>query len=139
MHKCPLTMSSGGKAGFKNLNCKRDCTKIAMKDINIVYDDTIASDYEQCQKAACLEYVNFQDIATWQLFREQYNQLGAVKVNLGLSSEAKDLNSRIPTEYCQFLDGLGESIADALMIYRIFDHAIDLKDGTDPPWSPIYI
>jgi hypothetical protein len=64
MHKCPLTMSSGGKAGFKNLNCKRDCTKIAMKDINIVYDDTIASDYEQCQKAACLEYVNSQDIAT---------------------------------------------------------------------------
>jgi hypothetical protein len=29
MLKHPLTMSSGGKAQFKNPNCKRDCTKIA--------------------------------------------------------------------------------------------------------------
>jgi hypothetical protein len=29
-------------------------------------------------------------------------------------------------------------VADALLPYRCFDHAIDLKDGMDSPWSPIY-
>jgi hypothetical protein len=46
MLKHPLTMSSGGKAQFKNPNCKIDCTKIAMEKLDIEYDDTIASDYE---------------------------------------------------------------------------------------------
>jgi hypothetical protein len=31
-----------------------------------------------------------------------------------------------------------EQMADALLPHRIFDHAIDLKDRTDPPWGPIY-
>jgi hypothetical protein len=29
-------------------------------------------------------------------------------------------------------------MADALPPHHTFDHAIDLKDGTDPPWGPIY-
>jgi hypothetical protein len=29
-------------------------------------------------------------------------------------------------------------MADALPTHHTFDHAIDLKDGTDPPWGPIY-
>jgi hypothetical protein len=107
MLKHPLTMSSSGKARFKNTNCKTDCTKIATEKIDIEYDDTIASDYVQCQGAACLGYVNLQGIAKWQLFREQHERLGAVKVKLGLNSEAKDLNSRIPTEYYRFLDVFG--------------------------------
>jgi hypothetical protein len=97
----------------------------------------MASDYEQYQKAVCLGYVKSQDIAQWQLFREQHEWLGAVKVKLGLNSEAKDLNSRIPTEYQEFLDFFSEQIADALPPYCTGDHAIDLKDGTDPPWGPI--
>jgi hypothetical protein len=52
MLKYPLTISSSGKLKFKNPNYKRDCTKIAMEKIDIKYDDTIASDYDQCQKAA---------------------------------------------------------------------------------------
>jgi hypothetical protein len=32
----------------------------------------------------------------------------------------------------------GEQMADALVPHRIFDHAIDLKDGTDALWGPIY-
>jgi hypothetical protein len=27
---------------------------------------------------------------------------------------------------------------DALPPHHTFDHASDLKDGTDPPWVPIY-
>jgi hypothetical protein len=99
----PMTMSTGGKVQFKTPNCKKSSTKIPTEKIDIEYDNTTASDYEQCQKAACLGYVNPQGIAKWQLFRKQHEQLGAVKVKLGLNSEAKDLNSRIPTEYYQCL------------------------------------
>jgi hypothetical protein len=62
MLKHPWTMSSGGKVGDSNPKCKRDCTKRVMKKIDIEYDDTIASDYEQYQKAACLGYVHPQYI-----------------------------------------------------------------------------
>jgi hypothetical protein len=55
-------MSSSGKAQLKNSNCKRVCTKIATKKTDIEYDNTIASDYEQCQEAVCLGYVNLQGI-----------------------------------------------------------------------------
>jgi hypothetical protein len=61
-----------------------------------------------------------------------------VKVKLGFNSEAKDLNSSIPTEYHQFLDVLAEKMADTLPPHHTFDHAIDLKDRPDPPWGPIY-
>jgi hypothetical protein len=65
MHKHTLTMSRYSKAGFKNPNCKRDCTKMAAENLDIEYNDTIASDYEQCLKVACLGYVNPQGIAKW--------------------------------------------------------------------------
>jgi hypothetical protein len=61
-----------------------------------------------------------------------------VKVKLSLNSEAKDLNSRIPTEYHQFLDIFEERMGDALLPDCTFDHVIDLIEGTDPSWVPIY-
>jgi hypothetical protein len=137
MLKHLLTLSSRGNAQFKNPNCKRDCTKLATEKKDIKYDDTIASDYEQCPKVACFGYVNSQGIAKWQLFREQHEWLGAVKVKLGLSSETKDLNSRIRTDYHQFLNIFREPMANALLLHRTFDQSIDLKDWTDPLWGPI--
>jgi hypothetical protein len=108
MLKHPLPISSGGKGRFSNPNCKRDDTNRVKDKIGIKYDDTIASDYEQSQTIACLGYVNLQDIAKWQLFREQHEWLGAIQVKLGLNSEGKQLNSRILAEYHQFLDIFGK-------------------------------
>jgi hypothetical protein len=36
------------------------------------------------------------------------------------------------------MDIFGEQIGEALPPHHTFDHAIDLKDGTDSPWGPIY-
>jgi hypothetical protein len=60
MLKHPLTMLTGCKACFKNSNCKRDCPKLGLETIDIEYDDSIASDSEQCQKVAIVGYVNPQ-------------------------------------------------------------------------------
>jgi hypothetical protein len=70
-----------------------------MANRDMKYDNTIASNYEQSQLGGCLGYVNLEGIAKLQLFSEEYEQLGAVKLNVGLKAEAKELNSRIPTEY----------------------------------------
>jgi hypothetical protein len=56
-------MSSDNKAQFKNSDCNRDCTKIAVEKIDIEYNTTTASDYKQYQKVAYLGYVNPQGIA----------------------------------------------------------------------------
>jgi hypothetical protein len=67
------------------------------------------------------------------LFREDHERLGAVEVKLSLNSEAKKFNSRVPTEYHQFLNIFRKQMAAALPPHHTFDHAIDLKDGTDLP------
>jgi hypothetical protein len=64
--------------------------------------------------------------------------VGIATGQAGFNSEVKELNSRIPAEYYQFLDLFGERMPDALPRYGTFNHAIDLKDGTDPFWDPIY-
>jgi hypothetical protein len=40
---------------------------IGIEKIDIEYNDTLASKYEQCHQAACLEYMNRQDIAKLHL------------------------------------------------------------------------
>jgi hypothetical protein len=77
--------------------------------------------------------VNPQDIAKWQLIREQHKWLGVVKIRLGLISEANELNTRVPTEYHEFFDFFEERIAYALPPHYMFGHAIDLTDSTEPP------
>jgi hypothetical protein len=116
----------------RTLIAKEDYTKIATKKIDIEYDDTIASNYNSYQKAACLGYVNPQGIARCQLFREQHERLGVVKVKLGLTE-------RIPTEYHQFLDIFRTQMAYTLSSHHTFDLAICLTGRTDPLWGPIYI
>jgi hypothetical protein len=58
------------RARFNHPNCYIDYIKIAMEKIDIEYNETIAFDSEQSQKAVCVGYVNPQEIAKWQLFRE---------------------------------------------------------------------
>jgi len=45
---------------------------------------------------------------------------------------------RLPERYHDYLDLFHPSTADKLAPRRTFDHAIDLKPDTQPPWGPIY-
>jgi hypothetical protein len=93
-----LNISSGDKAWFSNLDCEMDWKNRGTAKIDIDYDDTLASDYEQCHQAVCLGYVKPQCMDKSQLFREQYQCRGAILVKLSLNCEAKELNSRIHAE-----------------------------------------
>jgi hypothetical protein len=108
MLKQPSTRSTSSNARIQNSHCNRDGTNLAIEKRDLEYNDTIASDYDQCEKPGCLGYVNSQGRPNWQLVRERHEWLQAVKIKLGLNFEAKDLNSRIPTKYRRFLHVFGE-------------------------------
>jgi len=47
-------------------------------------------------------------------------------------------NKQIPLKFRQFLGIMSEEAANALLEHRSYDCKIDLKEGSTPPWGPIY-
>jgi len=55
------------------------------------------------------------------------------------TQELKSLHNQIPSEYHDFLDVFSKSKADKLPDHNLaYDHHINLKDGKQPPFGPIY-
>jgi hypothetical protein len=44
----------------------------------------------------------------------------------------------IPEKLKQYVNVLGKELADKLPDHKPYDHAVDLKDGEQPPWRPMY-
>jgi len=51
-----------------------------------------------------------------------------------------DWRGMVPERYKEFIDLFDpEGTTAELPPHRLFDHAIDLKEGAQPPWGPIYM
>jgi len=55
-----------------------------------------------------------------------------------IDEEKVTIIDRLPDQYQDYLDLFRPSTAEKLAPRRTFDHAIDLKPDTQPPWGPIY-
>jgi len=44
----------------------------------------------------------------------------------------------LPQEYAQLKDLFRPEASEKIPPRRTFDHAIDLKEGAEPPWGPVY-
>jgi len=55
-----------------------------------------------------------------------------------IDEEKVTIIDRLPDEYHDYLDLFRPSTAERLALSRTFDHAIDLKPDTQPPWGLIY-
>lgn len=53
-------------------------------------------------------------------------------------SDEASIKARLPAPYHEFLSVFSKEVAEALPPNREWDHAIDLKEGEQPPWGPIY-
>jgi len=54
--------------------------------------------------------------------------------------ELVDWRGMVPEWYKEFIDLFDpEGTTAKLPPHRSFDHAIDLKEGAQPPWDPIYV
>jgi hypothetical protein len=49
-----------------------------------------------------------------------------------------DPTTIVPEKFQQYIKVLGRELADKLPDHKPYDHAIDLKDGEQPPWGPMY-
>ena len=55
-----------------------------------------------------------------------------------LDNDLKAAINRVPEAYSEFIPIMTVKMAAVLPKHSIYDHAIDLKDGTTPPWGPSY-
>lgn len=51
---------------------------------------------------------------------------------------AIDPKGKLPVEYHEFLDVFSKKEADKLPPHRSYDHTIQLKEGSEPPFGPLY-
>jgi hypothetical protein len=49
-----------------------------------------------------------------------------------------DPTTIVPETFQQYIKILGKELVDRLPDHKPYDHAIDLKEGEQPPWGPIY-
>ena len=96
--------------------CQYNCTKEKSGQLDIEYDPHL------------LENVDPTTVGT----------LDIVGV-CGQGVELSDWRSLVPKRYQEYSDLFDpEGISAELPPHRSYDHAIDLKDGSQPPWGPIY-
>jgi hypothetical protein len=104
------------KLQFTSKHCHQHCTKAAVSSFSIEYDDSI---------------LKFGTDPRW------IGVIGSMHVSAAHEIEV-DWVERIPWQYRDFQTIYNGETANALPPHRSYDHAIDLKDGEQPPWGPIY-
>jgi len=96
--------------------CNMNCTKEKTDQLDIEYDSGLLENVDQ-------ETVGFLDV-------------------VGMSAQGVELvdwRGMVPERYKEFIDLFDPDGTTAeLPPFRSFDHAIDLKEGVQPPWGHIY-
>jgi len=85
---------------------------------------------EECTKVATNEFS-----LTWDesvLTEPDARTIGHV------SAIQEDTDEQVPPEFRQFMGIMSKEAADTLPEHRRYDCKIDLKEGSTPPWGPIY-
>jgi hypothetical protein len=92
--------------------CKHNYTKAAIQEFSLTMDKDILHHYD----ATVIGYV--------------------ASVNPDLAEI--DPTTIIPEKFQQHVKVLGKELADKLPEHKPYDHAMDLKDGEQLPWGPMY-
>jgi hypothetical protein len=92
--------------------CKHNCTRAAAQEFSLTMDKDILHHYD----ATVIGYVT--------------------SVNPDLAEV--DPATIVLEKFQQYVKVLGKELADKLPNHKLYDHAIDLKDGKQPPWGAIY-
>jgi hypothetical protein len=92
--------------------CRHNYTRVAVQEFSLTMDKDILHHYD----AIVIGYV--------------------ASVNPDLAEV--DPATIIPERFQQYVKVLGKELADKLPDHKPYDDAIDLKDGKQPPWGPMY-
>ena len=111
-HKCDL-LESNRRIKFTSGECQQKCTK------------------ERNNSGFSLEWDNSV------LNNPEAGILGMVAA-APLNDDLKAAIGKVPEAYSEFIPIMTAEMAEVLPEHSTYDHAIDLKEGTTPPWGPIY-
>ena len=111
-HKCDL-LASNGRIKFTSGECQHKCTK------------------EQNDNKFSLEW----DASIVNNPRAEF--LGMVAA-VPSDDDLKAAINKVPEAYSEFIPIMTAEMAEVLPEHTVYYHAIDLKEGTTPPWGPIY-
>ena len=134
----PANLHGHGDIIFNNSRCLENCTQLNVQEATFEYDDNLAN-YDPDVKVGCLGFIKCSadgiNTIEWSILVNKSGVISAVDLTAKVGI---DISDRIPTEYHEYLSVFNRDAADALPPHRSFDHAIDLKEGEEPPWGPIY-
>ena len=97
-----------------------NCTAKAVEEFTIEYDDSVAYFEKEQKWVGVLGSLRFDD-----------------DLNVELDVPKDQLND-IPWQYRDYQSVYNGQYSDELPPHRTFDHSIDMVDGKEPPWGPIY-
>jgi hypothetical protein len=101
---------------FNSEYCRLNCTKHKSEEFDIEYDASVLStDYDP----------------------DEVGVIGMVHFDSNGKAEV-DWAALVPKDYQQYRKIFSPEAAAEFPPHRSFDHAIDLKEGEQPPWGPIY-
>jgi len=89
----------------------------------------------------CQPYLLPEDEGIWVEWDEDVlNNPNAVVIGRidRIEEEKVTIIDRLPDQYHNYIDLFRPSTAEKLAPRRTFDHAINLKPDTQPPWGPVY-
>jgi hypothetical protein len=92
--------------------CRHNCTRAAVQEFSLTMDRDILHHYD----ATVISYV----------------------ASVNPDPAEVDPTTIIQETFQQYVKVLGKELTDKLPDHKPYDHAIDLKDGKQPPWRPMY-
>ena len=114
-HKCDLlVLASNGCIKFTSGECQRKCTK------------------ERNNSGCSLEWDS-------SILNNPEAEILGMAVAAPSSKDLKAVIGKVLEAYSEFIPIITAEMAEVLPEHSAYDHAIDLKEGTTPPWGPIYL
>jgi hypothetical protein len=92
--------------------CKQHCSMAAAQELSLTLDREVLHNYD----ATVIGYI----------------------ASITTDTAEVDPTTIIPQKFQQYCKVLGEELADKLPDHKPYGHAIDLKEGEQPPWGPMY-
>lgn len=122
---------------FDSDYCLHHCTDIAASTKGISIDIP-----DRPNSICSISAVSFRRLTRKRQNYDQCFKLSLYEINQVLSNkentEEESIRKLVPSDYHDFLPLFSEVVANVLPPHRTYDHSIQLQEGFQPPFGPLY-
>jgi hypothetical protein len=124
---------------FASAYCRKNCgVKRRTEVLGMTREKNAATKLDVCMIGA-VPFVRLTDRA--RKTQEGFRIFAATMRDIEKALEPKttiDPREKLPPEYHEFLDVFSKKEADKIPPHRLYDHKIQMKEGSEPPFGPLY-